>query len=51
MLGSITKEENDKLTEFIQGILDEKVLNEIQKLMFDQHFYCRFLKAHNFDVA
>lgn len=26
------------------------MLNEIQKLMFDQHFYCRFLKAHNFDV-
>ena len=27
------------------------MLNEIQKLMFDQHFYCRFLKAHNFDIA
>lgn len=27
------------------------MLNEIQKLMFDQNFYCRFLKAHNFDVA
>ena len=26
------------------------MLNEIQKLLFDQHFYCRFLKAYNFDV-
>jgi len=26
------------------------LLNEIQKLLFDQHFYARFLKAHNFDI-
>jgi hypothetical protein len=26
------------------------MLNEIQKLMFDQHFYARFLKGHSFKV-
>ena len=31
-------------------MLADKLINEIQRLMFDQHFYCRFLKGYNFDV-
>ena len=26
------------------------MINEIQKLMFDQHFYARFLKGNDFDI-
>jgi len=27
------------------------MINEIQKLMFDRHFYARFLSAHQFDTS
>ena len=26
------------------------MINEIQKLLFDQHFYARFLKGNHFDI-
>ena len=26
------------------------MLNEIQKLLFDQHFYARFLAGHKFNI-
>jgi putative heme degradation protein len=26
-------------------------MNEIQKLLFDKHFFARLLKAHNFDTS
>ena len=50
LVSTLTKAEHQKLQSFIQRILSEKILNEIQKLLLDQHFYCRFLKAHNFEI-
>jgi hypothetical protein len=40
------------LDSFIDRIIKkEKMINEIQKMIFDQHFYARFLKGYNFDTS
>jgi len=50
LLKSFSAEESEKLQKFIERIIEEKLLNEIQKLMFDKHFYGRFFKAYDFDI-
>ena len=35
----------------MEELQKQKVLNEIQKLMFNEPLYARFLSANNFDVA
>ena len=50
MLSSLTPDQHQKLEQFIKRILADKIINEIQKLMFDQHFYCRFLKSQDFEI-
>ena len=51
LLSTFNDEEQELLQMFIETVISkEKMLNEIQKLMFDQHFYARFLKGHKFDV-
>jgi hypothetical protein len=51
LLVTLTEAEGEKLQIFIDRVMGkEHLINEIQKLLFDRHFYARFLKTHRFDV-
>ena len=51
LLKSLSNDEHQKVQDFIQNVIQkEKMVNELQKLLFDQHFFARFLKGFNFDI-
>ena len=51
ILKSLSEKEHQILQEFIQKVaFHDKIINEIQKLLFDQHFFARLLKASAFDT-
>jgi hypothetical protein len=49
-LSTFTPEQLELLDSFVDHVLKERLVNEIQKMIFDRHFYARFLKGHNFDI-
>ena len=51
LLSSFSDKELDLLQAFMDKlIVEEKCINEIHKLVFDRHFYARFLKGSKFDM-
>ena len=51
LLKTFSDVEHAKLQEFISNVIQkERMVNELQKLLFDQHFFARFLKGFNFDI-
>ena len=51
MLSTFTEEQDAAVQEFINIVIyKEKMINEIQKLLFDKSFYGRHLYAHGFKI-
>ena len=47
LISTLTPDEQGKLQSFINRVIHkEKLINQIQQLLFDQSFYARFLKGH-----
>ena len=52
LLSNLSEKELGLVDKFIDKVINqEKMINEIQKMIFDKHFYVRFLKGHNFDLS
>lgn len=49
LTSSLTAEQKEKVQAFTERIKGEKILTEVQKLMFDYSHYARFLKSQEFD--
>jgi len=51
LLSTFTEEQSNAVQQFIDIVINkEKMIGEIQKLLFDKSFYARHLSAHGFKI-